>query len=260
MPEIKILGNLEFLKDGHASTPSPPMVRRILALLAVRTNRLVPLTSFVEELWGERPPRSAETTVRGYVCQLRKVLSEGLQEPGEELLVTRPPGYLLRVPEQDLDAYVFERLTENGRAELMNGHPQRASELLRRALSLWTGRALANVSHGRTLQAHVINLEEQRLRALELRIQADLELKRHRDIIGELRSLVATNPLNEWFHGQLIVALARSGRRFEALQAYQHLLTLMRTELGLEPSFDLQRLRRELLAAEPCGQRDGVAS
>jgi SARP family transcriptional regulator, regulator of embCAB operon len=250
MPEIKILGDLEILKDGRVSTPSPPMVRRILALMAVQENRLVPVASFVEELWGESPPRSAETTVRSYVYQLRKMLiSEGFQEPGEELLVTRPPGYLLRVPAHALDAHLFERLAADGRAELTAGRPGRAADLLRRALGLWTGRALANVSLGRTLHAHVVRLEEQRLHALELRIQADLELKRHRDIIGELRSLVATHPLNEWFHGQLIVALARSGRRSEALQAYQHVLTLLRKELGLDPSPDLQRLQYELLTS-----------
>lgn len=250
MLEIKILGNLEFLKDGHTSTPSPPMVRRILALLAVRTNRLVPMTTFVEELWGESPPKSAETTVRNYVYQLRKMLvSEGIQESGEELLITRPPGYLLRVPEHALDVYAFEKLTADGRSELTGGHPQRAAELFHRALALWTGRPLANVPFGRTLQARAVNLEEQRLRALELRIQADLELQRHRDIIGELRSLVTTHPLNEWFHRTLIVALARSGRRLEALKAYQNVLTLLRNEVGLDPSPDLQRLQHELLTS-----------
>lgn len=249
MPEIKILGNLELMENGHALTPSPPMVRRVLALLAVNLNRLVPVASLIEELWGEDSPKSAESTVRGYVHQLRKTLiSEGLQTPGEEVLVTQSPGYMLRLPECALDAHLFERLAADGRAERASGHPQRASDLLRRALSLWTGPALANVTHGRLLQAHAVNLEEQRLRALELRIEADLELKRHRDVIGELRGIVATNPLNEWFHGQLIVALARSGRRLEALQAYQNVLTLLRTELGLEPSPFLQKLRHELSA------------
>jgi SARP family transcriptional regulator, regulator of embCAB operon len=248
MPEIKILGNLEIIKDGRVSTPSPPMVRRILALLAVRANRLVQVDSFVEELWGEDPPKSAETTVRGYVYQLRKMLiSEHLQEPGEELLVTEPPGYLLRIPEDALDVHVFERLAAEGRRDLADGHPGRAADLLGRALTLWTGGALANVSLGRTLQPHVVRLEEQRLRALELRIQADLELGRHRDMIGELRSLVATHPLNEWFHGRLIEALTRSDRRCEALEAYQNVLTLLRDELGLDPSPDLQRLQYELL-------------
>lgn len=250
MPEIKILGNLEILKDDRVSTPSPPMVRRVLALMAVRVNQLVHVGSFVEELWGENPPKSAETTVRGYVCQLRKMLvSDRLHEPGEELLVTRPPGYLLRVPEHALDADVFEGLAAEGRADLADGRPRRAADLLAQALRLWTGPALANVSLGRTLQAHVVRLEEQRLRVLELRIQADLDLGRHRDLIGELRSLVAIHPLNEWLQGQLIVALARSGRRYDALQAYESVLTLLRTELGLAPSADLQRLHCELFTS-----------
>lgn len=232
------------------------MVRQVLALLAVQTNRLVPVASLIEELWGDNIPKSAESTVRGYVYQLRRMLiSEGFQASGEELLITRPPGYLLRIPEHALDAQIFERLAADGRAELAAGRSQRASDLLRRALGLWTGRALANVTQGRTLQAHAVSLEEQRLRALELRIEADLELDRHRDVIAELRGIVATDPLNEWFHGQLIVALARSGRRLEALQTYENVRTLLRRELGLEPSPFLQRLRHELL--DPVGVGGG---
>jgi len=107
---------------------------------------------------------------------------------------------------------------------------------------------LANVLVGRLLEAHVVHFEEQRMRTLEMRIQADAELGRHRELVGEMRSLVATHPLNEWFHGQLIVALSRCGRRGEALQAYQNLRVVLSDQLGLDPQPELQRLQREVLA------------
>lgn len=248
MPEVKVLGNLEILKNDRAFTPSAPMVRRVLALLAFRANKIVPVESFIEELWDDNPPKCARMTVRSYIYQLRKMfISEGLRDAGEELLITRVPGYLLRLTEYARDLDTFERLAAVGRAELDRGHPHRAAELLSQALDLWTGRTLANVSLGRILHAHVVNVEELRLRALELRIQADLRLGRHREITGELRSLVATHPLNEWFHSRLIIALANSGRRYEALQAYQNVHALLKDELGLDPSPDLQQLQYELL-------------
>src|SRR5207249_5603424 len=114
-------------------------------------------------------------------------------------------------------------------------HPDRASHLLRRALGLWRGPGLANVRRGSLLEAHAVHLEEQRMRTLELRIQADVELGRYRELIGEMRSLVAVHPLNEWFHGQLIMALSHSGRRGEALQAYQDLRRTLSNQLGVDP-------------------------
>src|SRR4051794_18884877 len=128
MPEVKILGNLEILREGRVSTPSAPMVRRILALLALRANQVVPVETFIEELWGEDPPKCARMTVRSYIYQLRKMLvAEGLQELGEELLITKVPGYVLRLPEHALDLDTFERLAAEGRADLDGGHPCRAA-------------------------------------------------------------------------------------------------------------------------------------
>jgi len=131
---------------------------------------------------------------------------------------------------------------------MAGGRPDLGSKALRRALALWRGPALADVTLGRALEAHVIHLEEQRIRALELRIQADMELGLHRELVGELRFLVATNPLNEWFHRQLIWTLGHCGRRSEALQAYQQLRRTLNEELGLDPSPDLQRLHQEVLS------------
>ena len=150
-------------------------------------------------------------------------------------------------PEQ-IAAHTFARLSRRGRELLENGKTADAADALRQALQLWRGPALANVLTGRLLESHAVHLEEERLRTLKLRILADAELGRHHALIGELRSLVATYPLNEWFHGQLIAALSRSGRRSEALQAYHSLRQLLRNELGLDPQPELQRLQQEVLS------------
>jgi len=130
---------------------------------------------------------------------------------------------------------------------LGTGRPDEAGHVFRRELDRWNGPCLANVGLGRLLQSHAVHLEDQRMRTLELRIQADAEIGRHRELVGEMRSLVVSHPLNEWFHGQLIVALSRSGRRGEALQAYQNLREVLGTQLGLDPPHDMQVLQREVL-------------
>jgi len=242
--QFKVLGPLEVFEDGRSCTPTPPKVRRVLALLLLRANQVVPTDAVIEELWGEDPPLSAIGTAQTYIYQLRKTL-DGQEDA--DWLRTRPPGYLMSISPSQLDAVAFETLSRQGRRLLESGRPDEAAQAFRRALDLWTGPCLANVGLGRLLQSHAVHLEEQRMRTLELRIQADAELGRHHELIGEMRSLVVSHPLNEWFHGQLIVALSRSGRRGEALQAYQNLREVLDTQLGLDPPQDMQVLQREVL-------------
>ncbi len=250
MTEFKVLGALEILNGDRICTPTAPKLRRVLALLLLCANQVVHIDYLIEELWGEEPPKSAVTQAQTYIYQLRKVFArEKLDEPGRELILTKPPGYVLRVEPEQVDAFVFQRLVWQGRKCLESGDAEAAAQVLRQALSMWAGPALADVTLGRVLAAHVVPLEEQRLRALELRIQADLCLGLHRELIGELRSLVDTHPLNEWFHGQLMTVLSQAGRRSEALQTYQDLRTTLNGELGLEPSPELQRLQHEVLTA-----------
>jgi SARP family transcriptional regulator, regulator of embCAB operon len=246
MLEFRILGPLEVLDQGVLRTPTPPKVRCTLALLLLRANQVVPLDALIEELWGENPPNSAVTTAQTYIYQLRKAFGE---QSGQdcEWLATRTPGYLMRVSPAQLDTSRFETLFDRGRQALHAGAPEEASRILREAMGLWSGPALANVSLGRLLEAHVVHLTELRSRALELRIQADAELGRHRELIGELRGLVAADPLNEWLYAQLIVALSRCGRRSEALQCYQELRLVLNEQLGLDPQPELQRLQRAVL-------------
>jgi DNA-binding SARP family transcriptional activator len=249
---FNILGALEVTHDGEVITPSAPKVCWALALLLVRANHIVSTDTLIAELWGEDPPRSAVTTAQTYIYQLRKTFRRILGEAGaEELLATRAPGYVLRVGPGELDAAVFEQRVEQGRARFEAGDFAAASELLRGALALWRGSALVDVSAGRVLEAYVAHLEEARIRALELRIQADIQLGRHRELIPDLRSLVSLHPLNEWIHGHLISALNLAGRRGEALQAYQRLREVLASELGLEPSAPLQRLQRDVLSSAP---------
>jgi SARP family transcriptional regulator, regulator of embCAB operon len=145
---------------------------------------------------------------------------------------------------------MFDHLVDEGRDRYESGELHRASEVLRDALSLWSGSALANVVCGPVLRSYATHLDERRITALELRISADMQLGRYRDLIAELKSLVATYPLNEWLHAQLIIALEKVGRRGEALRAYQDVRRLLNDELGIDPSADLQRIHHRVLSSD----------
>lgn len=249
MLRFNILGSLEIIQNGRSITPSPPKVRCVLALLVVRANQIVHPDSLIAELWGGTPPKSAMTTLQTYVYHLRRMFAEqGLCPGGEELLVTRAPGYVLRMPKDALDSEVFEQLAAEGQSHLERGCAAQAAPLLREALAMWSGPVLSNVTRGTALEGHTVLLEERRIHTLQLRIQADLEMGRHREIVGELRSLTAAYPLDEWFSSRLITTLVHSGRRSEALNAYHRVRTQLRDELGLDPSPDLERTLHAALA------------
>ncbi|MDO0924372.1 AfsR/SARP family transcriptional regulator [Streptomyces sp. TG1A-8] len=243
-----VLGTVRMTPGGHDLTPTAPKVRQTLALLLARRNTFVPVTAFVEELWPERPPRSATGVVQTYAYQLRKTLQGDGRGPADGgPLITRPQGYLLNVEHGECDAAEFTTLTTKGRAALAAGDHATAADLLGRALALWDGPPFADVPQGPALQGHALLLEELHLQARELRIEADLRLGRHRQLVGELKELACAHPLHEWFQGTLIIALQRCGRRSEALQVYQRLRERLRDELGLDPSPGLQRIRQHVL-------------
>ncbi len=247
---FNVLGPVEVFHRGRLCTPTAPKVRGVLALLLMRANRLVETSALIEELWGDRPPQSAVTTTQTYIYHLRKLFAREIGPEGERIFVTRPPGYLVEIGAGQLDMHVFEHQVEQGRNLLATGRPAEAAQLLAQALRLWRGPALANVAVGQLLEGSVANLEEQRLQATQLRIEACLQLGRHRELIAEMRTLVAQHPLNEWFHAKLILALSRSGRRSESLAVYQHLRHTLDQELGLSPSQELQRLQHEVLTQD----------
>ncbi|MFC5723493.1 BTAD domain-containing putative transcriptional regulator [Streptomyces gamaensis] len=255
---VRVLGEFAVTRSGVEMTPSAPKLRQVFALLAVEMNRAVRTDQLIEELWEDRPPLSAVTTLQTYIYQLRKLLcwSEAAVGPAAAAcdgvaLRTTPGGYVLRLPEDALDSVRFERGVSAGREQLAAGRFEQAAGTLRQALELWTGRAFGAVSPGPLLHAQLVRLEEMRKLALDHRIEADLRLGRHIDLIGELTTLVAQQPTHEGFQAKLMLGLYRAGRRAEALQAYQRARTALSDELGLEPSAELRRLHQAMLAADP---------
>jgi DNA-binding SARP family transcriptional activator/DNA-binding beta-propeller fold protein YncE len=220
----------------------------VLALLLLHANEVVPSERLIDQLWGDAPPPTAAKTVQVYVSQLRKSLRNG--EPDGPLL-TRGRGYVLHVRPGELDLERFERALAAGRDALDADAPARAAELLRDGLALWRGPPLADFAYEPFAQAEIARLEEMRLRAVEQRIEADLALGRHADVVGELEALVAAQPLREGLRRQLMLALYRCGRQAEALDAYRDGRRLLVDELGIEPSTALRELNDAILAQDP---------
>ncbi|MFI2620584.1 BTAD domain-containing putative transcriptional regulator [Streptomyces sp. NPDC018584] len=257
--DIEVLGTLAVRENGVSVTPRAPKPRQVLTLLALHADQVVPVDSLMEELWGDRPPRSARTTLQTYVLQLRELIATALEKDPEgapartskDVLATAPGGYTLHTFGGSSDIREFDRLAGLGYRAMDAGDFPRAARELGEALALWTGSALADVQAGPQLEMQTRRLEEIRLCALDQRIEADLRLGRHRELLGELTVLVSRYRTHENLHAQFMLALHRSGRRSEALDVYQRLRTTLVRELGLEPSSALRRLQRSILMANP---------
>lgn len=253
---FSVLGHFEVTHDDRIYTPSAPKVRQVLAVLALRATEVVSVDALIEELWGENPPKSAVTTAQTYIYQLRQAFRE---PDGNEAALcsisTRLPGYTLEIDREHIDASAFTHLLDEGRRLLEKDERDEACRVLHQALGLWSGPALGNVTCGPLLRRYATHLEESRITALELRIAADMRIGRHRELIPELRSLVSLHPFNEWLHAQLIISLYKAGRRGDALRAYQELARILNLELGLDPSADLQRIHRAVLASDELSER-----
>ncbi|MCP2258301.1 DNA-binding transcriptional activator of the SARP family [Streptoalloteichus tenebrarius] len=239
--DFRILGPVEIWQADVRLEPLPsPRARQVLAVLLLDAGHVVPTDRIVEAVWADDPPPNARKCLQVYVSQLRRILPDGA-------LRHSPPGYLLDVPPERADVHVFRsRVAEARRAE----SPATAAELLREALGLWRGEPLADVASDWVRQRVVPVLVEERLSALEERVDADLALGRHEELAGELRRLVAGHPLRERLRGQLMTALRRCGRRAEALQVFQEARAVMVEELGVEPGPELRRLHEEILRDE----------
>jgi YVTN family beta-propeller protein len=243
--EYRILGPLEVFDGERQVTLGGTRQRALLAILLLHANEVVSTDRLVEELWGENPPETGPKALQVAISQLRKTLQSSLGADG--VLVTRAPGYVLNVHPGELDLDRFESLVEQ--AEERRG--AEAAALLREALALWRGPPLADLAYQSFAQPAIARLEEARLAALEDRIDADLALARHAALVGELEELVACYPLRERLRGQLMLALYRSGRQAEALEAYQAGRRTLVDELGIEPGPELQKLQREILEQDP---------
>jgi YVTN family beta-propeller protein len=245
--EFRVLGPLEASQDGRLVPLGGAKQRALLAILLVRANRVVSTDALLDELWGDRPPESAANMVQGYVSRLRKLLSGG----NGDLIVHSPPGYVLRVEADRVDSHRFERLLREEGEERANGELETAGAMLREALALWRGVALADVELNSFVELEVRRLEELRLTALEERIEVDLELGRHGEVVAELEALVAEHPLRERLRRGLMLALYRCGRQSEALEVYRNGRRQLVEELGIEPGLPLRELERAILAQDP---------
>ena len=250
--EFKILGPLEV----HAAAGPVPLggakQRAVLAMLLLRPNHVLSTDELIEGLWGEHPPETAPKALQGHVSALRKLLEPKRASGGRDrFLVTRPPGYQIQLDPEELDLTLFERLRAEASAALAAGDPDAAGVTLGKALALWRGPPLADFTYEPFAQAEIARLEELRLAALEERIDADLVLGRHADVVGELEALIDRYPLRERLREQLMLALYRSGRQAEALAAYREARRTLVEELGIEPRRELQELEQAVLRQDP---------
>jgi predicted ATPase/DNA-binding SARP family transcriptional activator len=243
--EFRILGSLDVRADAGPVALGGAKLRGLLAVLLLHSNEPVSAERLAVALWGEDAPAGAVKTIHVYVSRLRRALGDS------DVLATTPAGYRLRVVRDELDAERFERLAAEGLRALADGAPERAASVLREALSLWRGPALAEFAFEAFAQAEIARLEEERLAALEARVEADLVVGRHRELAGELAQLVAVHPLRERLHGQLMVSLYRSGRQADALEAYRRARDVLVDQLGIEPGAELRALERAVLTHDP---------
>jgi DNA-binding SARP family transcriptional activator len=245
--DFGLLGPL-LVRDGSTQVPvSARRQRVLLATLLLSPDRVVSLETLAETLWDGRPPAGARGALHSAVQRLRSTLGPA----GSGLVHTKPPGYLITVGEGDLDVRTFGALVAQGQAAAAAGRWEQAAGLLRDALELWRGEPLADVPSALLRSREVPRLEDQRLQALALRIDADLRLGRHRELVPELRQLVAAHPLRENFHAQLMLGLYRSGGAADALAAYQDVRRVLADELGVDPGPELRRLHQAILAGDP---------
>jgi DNA-binding SARP family transcriptional activator len=244
--EFEVLGPLQVLQEGQTVRITGPKERALLAALLLRPGEVVSADRLIDLLWGDDAPANAPNALQAVVTRLRKALGPH----GKDLLVTRTPGYALAVSHDQVDAFRFQGLLDRA-ARLLHRDPATASVLLEQALGLWRGPALQDLTDHPLAQQEIARLEELRLAALEARIEAELALGRHTEVVAQLTTLVAEHPLRERFRGQLMLALYRAGRQADALDVYQQTRSLLSEELGLDPEPALQALHERILRQDP---------
>jgi predicted ATPase/DNA-binding SARP family transcriptional activator/class 3 adenylate cyclase len=240
----RILGPLEVASEAGPVSIKAPKPRALLAVLLLHPNEAVSSERLIDELWGERPPATAPKVLQTYVSQLRRLL-------GVDTIVTRVPGYLLRIDTEAVDATRFRSLTSEARRQAASDRHEQAVALYGEALALWRGPALADVALESFARTEVERLEEERLAATMDLTDAELALGRHEQVVAELEARVRQYPFRERLHGQLMLALYRSGRQADALNVYQDARRTLGEELGLEPGRELQELEKAVLTHDP---------
>jgi YVTN family beta-propeller protein len=258
--DYRILGSFEVRMEGRLVGLGGEKPRALLAILVLHRNEVVSADRLIDDLWGESPPETALRTLRAYVSRLRKALGANGASPDESdrasgadggVLVTQGHGYVLRVAPGELDVERFGEMADRGREALAARKPREAAAMLSEALAIWRGPPLADFAYEPFAQSSIAQLEELRLAAIEDRVEADLALGRARNLVGELRDLVARYPLRERLRGQLMLGLYRSGRQAEALEVFQEFRRTLSEELGLEPGPAIQQLELSILRRDP---------
>jgi DNA-binding SARP family transcriptional activator len=247
--EFGVLGPLVARSEGRPLPLGGARQRALLAILLLHANEMLSVDRLIGEVWGTVPPDTALKMVRNNVSRLRSVLDA--ESAGAPQLLTHPGGYELRIDPDQVDSRRFERLVQEGGRALAAGDPETASARLQEGLALWRGPALTDFAYEPFAATEASRLEELRLTAIEDRIEADLALGRHADVVGELEALAAQHPLRERLRSHLMLALYRSGRQAEALEVYQKTRQLLVDTLGIEPGRALQQLERAILVQEP---------
>lgn len=243
---FSILGTFELRAGDRQITIGAARVRALLAVLVLNAGEVVSADRLIDELWGQDPPASASHALQVYVSEARKALGTA-----RDVLQTAAPGYVLRLGRDAVDVQLFERRTDAARAALAAGDAAAAADHFDEAFALWRGEPLSDFAYEPFAQLAIQRLEELRLSAEEDRIAADLLLGRHREAMPRLHELVRLHPLRERLHEHLIVALYRSGRQAEALQAYQDAREVLVEQLGIDPSRSLQELEKRVLNQDP---------
>jgi DNA-binding SARP family transcriptional activator len=250
--EFRVLGPLEVVGDTGALLLGGPKRRSVLAILLLNANRVVSIDRLADDVYGEASPATVVTQLQGHVSQLRRLLDPDHRagEPGS-LIETREPGYLIRIAPEQIDLHRFERWTEEAARSLARGDADKAAARLREALGLWRGPALADLAYEPFAQTAIARLDELRLAALEQRIEADLRMGRHVEVVPELEALVGEHPFQEHLRGHLMLALYRSGRQTDALAAFRDGRSALVGAFGVEPTPALQELERAILRQDP---------
>jgi YVTN family beta-propeller protein len=252
---FSLLGPLEARVDGETLPLGGSRQRSLLALLLLHANESVSRERLIEGVWGAERPSTIGAALNVHLSKIRKLLATA---GTDATLVTELHGYVLEVDPERLDLHCFERRIREGRQALVAGRAEESAATLDRALALWRGPPLAELALDTSVDAMLARLGELRLSGLEDRFEAELQLGRHTELVAELEQFVREHPLRERARAQLMIALYRSGRQAEALQAYRDVRTLLADELGLDPGPQLQRLEKAILvqdaslvAAEP---------
>jgi DNA-binding SARP family transcriptional activator/ABC-type glycerol-3-phosphate transport system substrate-binding protein len=255
--EFEVLGRLAASRDGVDVALGSFKQRSLLAVLLIHANEVVATDRIIDELWGDHPAGDRQNALWVHVSNLRSALEPAREKRSEgTLLLTRSPGYLLRIAPDELDARRFERSVHEGRA-LLDSDPAAASIVIGEGLALWRGRPYDDIAYEPFTQPEIGRLEELRLEAVGLRIDADLRRGLSAELVGELESLVHQSPFREGFTAQLMVALYRCGRRAEALRAFTRLRARLGEELGVEPTDALRRLESQVVVGDPALGHEG---